>query len=218
MAISGINSYNSATEKGTKIVQPGNDMDKNAFLRILSAELTNQDPMNASDSTQYVAQMAQFTSLEQMANLNATMTMSAANGLIGKAVTLNSLDDNGNQYAGIVRSVSNSAGTVKLNVQVNANGTPTYKQFNYSDVSDVLEVPDNNMSALSENMLLLTASSLIGKKAEFSSKDSNGNNYEGTVKGVYIDSSYNVNFNVQVDGSDSTVDIPYSNLIKVKEA
>ncbi|MDP4087910.1 MAG: flagellar hook capping FlgD N-terminal domain-containing protein [Bacillota bacterium] len=213
--ISGVGSNNSATARGTKIVQPGSDMDKNSFLRILSAELTNQDPMNASDSTQYVAQMAQFTSLEQMSNLNTTMTMSSANALIGKAVALNAVDDNGIQYAGIVKSVSNNAGSVKLNVQL-SDGTS--KQFSYNDVTDVLNIPDNNMSALNENMLLLTASSLIGKSAEFSAKDGSGNNYNGTVKGVYIDSSNTVNFNIQVNGSGSTVNLPYSELISVKEA
>ncbi|MDI9219152.1 flagellar biosynthesis protein FlgD, partial [Clostridium tertium] len=42
-----INSYTGAraTDRGTQIVKPGQDMDKNAFLTILSAELSNMDPM-----------------------------------------------------------------------------------------------------------------------------------------------------------------------------
>lgn len=50
-----------------------NGLDKNAFLKILTAQLSNQDPMNAKDNTEYVAQMAQFSSLEQTQNLNATI-------------------------------------------------------------------------------------------------------------------------------------------------
>lgn len=49
------------------------EFDKNTFLQILTAQLSNQDPMNAKDNTEYIAQMAQFSSLEQMQNLNTTM-------------------------------------------------------------------------------------------------------------------------------------------------
>ena len=52
-----IYSYNGerATDRGTKIIKPGEDMDKNAFLKILSAELSNLDPMGDNDSTQYLS-------------------------------------------------------------------------------------------------------------------------------------------------------------------
>jgi flagellar basal-body rod modification protein FlgD len=43
------------------------------FLKILAAELQNQDPLNAGDSTQYLQQMLQFTSLEQMENLSKSV-------------------------------------------------------------------------------------------------------------------------------------------------
>lgn len=220
MAVNGVssNTANSATEKGTPIIKPGSEMDKNAFLKILAAELTNQDPMNAGDSSQYVAQMAQFTSLEQMANLNSTMTMSAANSLIGKGVALNAVDNMGNQYSGIVRSVMNRSGNIKLTVEVNENGSNVYKEFNYSDVTDILNVPDYDMQNLSKNMLMLTTAAMIGKKAEFSDKDANGNNYVGTIKGVFIDSNNNINFNVLLDGTGETKDLAYAKLIKVKEA
>ena len=46
---------------------------KDGFLKILTAQLRNQDPTNAKDGTEYVAQMAQFSALEQMQNLNTTI-------------------------------------------------------------------------------------------------------------------------------------------------
>ena len=44
-------------------------VDKNMFLQLLVAQLRNQDPMNPSDGTQFVAQLAQFQQLEQAVNM-----------------------------------------------------------------------------------------------------------------------------------------------------
>ncbi|NLM33916.1 MAG: flagellar biosynthesis protein FlgD [Clostridiales bacterium] len=217
MDISGVNSAARATEKGTRIVKAGDTLDKNAFLRILAAELTNQDPTNAQDSTQYVSQMAQFASLEQMYNLNTTMTMNAANSLIGKAVTVSKTDLYGNYYAGIVRAVTNSSGTIKVTLEVEENGSIEYKDFNYEDVKEVIQVSDTRLDAVNENMLLLTASALIGKKAEFNILDENGNNYVGTVKGVYIQGG-NIIMSILPEGSEEKVNLPYTKLIRVEEA
>lgn len=49
------------------------NLDKNAFLKILTAQLSNQDPLNAKDNSEYVAQMAQFSALEQTQNLNSSI-------------------------------------------------------------------------------------------------------------------------------------------------
>lgn len=137
MSIDSINSSSTATSKGTPIVKPGNSMDKNAFLRILSAELSNQNPDDAKDSTQYIAQMAQFSSLEQMQNLNSSMTFSGASALIGKSVTFSDLDNNGNQYYGVVKGTVKDGGTVKLNVEVDENGTKKIMDFPYENVYEI---------------------------------------------------------------------------------
>jgi flagellar basal-body rod modification protein FlgD len=69
-------------------------MDKDTFLKLLSAQLRYQDPMNPVDNSQFLAQTAQFTSLEQMTNLaNATKEnlfgtqMNQGVQMIGKTVT-----------------------------------------------------------------------------------------------------------------------------------
>jgi flagellar basal-body rod modification protein FlgD len=69
---------------------------KDDFLKILITQLANQDPSSPMDNTQFVAQMAQFSSLEQMTNMSqnfekfATMTRSSeAQGMLGKTVELN---------------------------------------------------------------------------------------------------------------------------------
>lgn len=147
MSVNSVSSTSNTTSSGTPIVKPGQDMDQNAFLQILSAELANQDPTNSTDGTQYVAQMAQFAGLEQMANLNTTMKLTGMTGLIGKTVVLNSLDPYGNQYSGVVKSVSEDGDTVNLNVAVgqetDSSGN-TVDDVESFDSSDILEVENNS--------------------------------------------------------------------------
>jgi flagellar basal-body rod modification protein FlgD len=49
-------------------------VDKNMFLQLLLAQLRNQDPLNPSDGTQFVAQLAQFQQLEQSVNSGQDLT------------------------------------------------------------------------------------------------------------------------------------------------
>lgn len=88
------------TENGTDIIMPGEETDKDLFLKLLVAQMQNQDPLNPQDPTQYVTQLAQFNTLEQMQNLNDGMSyllgmtngvlvnsaLSTASSLIGKKV------------------------------------------------------------------------------------------------------------------------------------
>ncbi|CDF58015.1 flagellar hook capping FlgD N-terminal domain-containing protein [Thermobrachium celere] len=85
-----LNAFNSNQNKPIK-----RELDKNAFLQILTVQLSNQDPLNAKDNTEYIAQMAQFSALEQMQNLNlsiekllSTQKLNYATNLIGKEVEL----------------------------------------------------------------------------------------------------------------------------------
>lgn len=184
-----INNYTGIpkTDKGTKIMKQGQDMDKNAFLKILSAELSNMDPQGNNDSTQYVTQMAQFASMEQLTNLNTTMTNSATYSLVGKGVTMKSVDQNGNPYTGVIKGVSTSNGKYMVSVEINVNGQNEFKEFDVTDINNVLEVPDyqvpplNNMNG---NLSMLVAASYIGKYTELNEKDANGVNITGQVIGV----------------------------------
>lgn len=135
----GTNGTGRATDKGTTIVKPGNDMDKNSFLKILVAELSNQDPQNAKDSTAYVAQMAQFAGLEQMSNLNSNLNFSNATSLIGKIVAVRTADSMGNQYGGVVKGVYKNSSGVQLNVEIIENNKKVVKDFPYDTVTDVID-------------------------------------------------------------------------------
>ncbi|RUM97528.1 flagellar hook assembly protein FlgD [Pseudaminobacter arsenicus] len=69
-------------------------VDYQSFLRLLVAEMKNQDPTNPMDSTQYVAQLASFSQVEQSVQINTKLdqllqasTLSQAGSLIGRTVT-----------------------------------------------------------------------------------------------------------------------------------
>jgi flagellar basal-body rod modification protein FlgD len=49
-------------------------VNKNDFLKLLIAQMKNQDPLNPMDGTQYVAELAQFSSLEELQNMNDNLT------------------------------------------------------------------------------------------------------------------------------------------------
>lgn len=50
--------------------QAASNVDKDAFMKLLVSQLQNQDPMAPQDNQQFIAQLAQFSSLEQMQQLN----------------------------------------------------------------------------------------------------------------------------------------------------
>jgi flagellar basal-body rod modification protein FlgD len=54
----------------TSSTTPKKSLDKDAFMTLLVTQLRNQDPMNPADSSQLAAQLAQFTSVEQLSQLN----------------------------------------------------------------------------------------------------------------------------------------------------
>ena len=87
----------------TKSTNSSSSLGKDDFLKLLVTQLQTQDPMNPMDDTQFISQMAQFTSLEQMINMNTSVQMTQATSYIGKQVTWD--NDQGVEQTGVVKSV-----------------------------------------------------------------------------------------------------------------
>lgn len=157
-----------STDRGTKIIQPGEDMDKNAFLRILSAQMANQDPTQPQDGTEYVSQFAQFAAMEQMSNLNTTMSEYSARSLISRGVMLNAYNSDGTPITGVVRSVSQSGSKILMGVEyMNDRGEYVIGEFEKDDITNVIDVQDNRLDYINNNMAMLVGSSMINKEIEF---------------------------------------------------
>lgn len=78
----------SAPSSPSTAPQAGGAMGKEEFLKLLIAQLKNQDPMNPMENQEFAAQLAQFSSLEQLININDTLQQQVA-GSQGIAHLLN---------------------------------------------------------------------------------------------------------------------------------
>lgn len=63
-------------------------LDKEAFLQLLVAQMKYQDPLEPTSNTEYISQLATFSSLEEMQNMNSTMEGMQAASLVGKQVIM----------------------------------------------------------------------------------------------------------------------------------
>lgn len=86
---------------------------KDAFLQIMIAKLANQDPLSPTDDTEFLSQLAQFTTLEQMINMTDTLTTQQGFDMVGKYVIA---EYDGQYITGRVDSVIYDSGEIYLDV------------------------------------------------------------------------------------------------------
>lgn len=121
------------------------ELGKDDFLNLLVTQLRYQDPLKPMDDKEFIAQMAQFSSLEQMQNLNSTFASSQAFSLIGKRVTANIAESGTGDLQEVIGTVTN----VKLDrgkayVVVQGKDIPVESILN---VADANAFSDSNISA-----------------------------------------------------------------------
>jgi len=97
-------------------------MDMDDFLKLLTSQLQYQDPMEPMKDTEFIAQMASFSSLDQMNSLNKnfesffqTQMNQSIQSYLGKVVTLQ-VGDGGAESRGLVTAVTQKDGIMKLTV------------------------------------------------------------------------------------------------------
>ena len=122
---------------------PGGALGKDEFLNLLVTQMQSQDPLEPMDSTAMIAELAQFSSLEQMQNLNEQFdsftgeyqkgqVLQLADILSGEEVYLTLMD--GTQFQGMVQNVAYLNGDIQL--EINGN---YYAMSGISEVSKVGE-------------------------------------------------------------------------------
>ena len=107
--------------------QPQSELDRSAFLNLLITQLRHQDPLNPMEDRDFIAQMAQFSALEQMIQLNATFERTQAFGMIGKIISAEFWNPHSEEWVEIenrfVTSVTRQGATVFLTV-IGNDGNP----------------------------------------------------------------------------------------------
>lgn len=68
----------SSTASGSVAGLPGSLTSESTFLNLLVAQIQNQDPLNPTDSIQFVGQLVQFSQLEQLLSINQGVTTLAS--------------------------------------------------------------------------------------------------------------------------------------------
>lgn len=141
---------------------------KDDFLKLLMVQLQNQDPTKPMDDTSFIAQMAQFSSLEQITNMNSTLEkfinqqqqtqLITYNQFIGRDITWHKLNDLGD-------------GTFEV---LEGNGKVVSIQYKDNNVLFILEdgtkLEPGNISQLNETSSesqMLQASMMIGKTVTY---------------------------------------------------
>lgn len=146
------------------------------FLNLLVAEMTNQDPMEPTSNTEFVTQMAQFTSLQYAKDSSTYAKSNYASSLVGKTVTASKMD--GPDYVvktGVVESVAKNGDKYTIKI----DGVT----FDISNVTSITETKTDNktddtttggMTGSSLGDLITRASSMIGMWATVNPKVSGG--------------------------------------------
>lgn len=113
------------------------DVSIDNFLQLMIAQIQNQDPTNPIDDTQYVTQLAQFATMQQMQELAYYSKSNFVMSLVGKDVTVAKMNVGGsvNKITGMVDKIS----LVNNEYVVYVKGNP----YNLNQVMEVHPAPDN---------------------------------------------------------------------------
>ncbi|MEA5058873.1 MAG: hypothetical protein EOM66_06885 [Clostridia bacterium] len=153
-----IDTVNSASTTGIRTLEQtrkvDNELGKDSFLQILAAQMANQDPLSPTSDTEFIAQMAQFSALEQMQNMNSAMQTQMAYSYLGKEITSNyAVDGEGNLYQQDVYG--------QVVAMVKLNGTDYLQVQDYTTGNLFLVPPDQVTSTMNNTTLEQRLSSLV---------------------------------------------------------
>lgn len=182
----------------------GQDMGKHDFLMLLSAQLRYQNPLEPSSDADFAAQLAQFSSLEQMQNMSMsldTMSNYQSYSLVGKYVMAEA------NVGGKFEMISGVVDSIFVNKGI------TYAQIGeyVVPVSAISEVFDTN-NLLTTEMFMQSANQLIGRTVI---ADLDGKEIEGIVTRVLVDKG---SLLAQIDdGTDEPKFVPVNSIIDIRE-
>jgi flagellar basal-body rod modification protein FlgD len=101
----------------TQAISGNRQLGQQEFLKLLITQLTHQDPLSPQDDKEFVAQMAQFSSVEGISNMGSSINRIQAASLVGKTVDASALESGLTKpISGVVKGVSFRSDGVHLNI------------------------------------------------------------------------------------------------------
>lgn len=187
------------------------------FLNLLVAEMTNQDPMEPTSNTEFVTQMAQFTSLQYAKDSSTYAKSNYASSLVGKTVTASKMD--GPDYVvktGVVESVAKNGDKYTIKI----DGVT----FDISNVTSITETKTDNktddtttggMTGSSLGDLITRASSMIGLWATVNPKLNGGSMLDsGLITSIQVkDGQVRIIINDNGYALDDIIEVAYPLII-----
>jgi flagellar basal-body rod modification protein FlgD len=147
-----INAYNSTyktsnSSNNLKVQKENEGLSMQDFLNLLIAQITNQDPMNPMENTEFIAQMAQFSALQAMTDMTEISMQGHATSLIGKNVVVADYNQKGELdiQEGIVQKVTIYGGSTKLYVND--------REYEYSNVMEIKQNEKSDSDSAKETLV-----------------------------------------------------------------
>ena len=161
-------------EELNKTRNTGKSLGQEDFLKILVAQMANQDPLEPTGNAEFLAQMAQFTMLEQIKEMSMSFSTSQAYSMVGKYVYV---QDGNDLIFGKVDGVVREEGVNYLLI-----GGNTY------DASQVAGVMDSATVESGLNGDILESASLIGRTitASMPGEDGTMTTVTGVVTSILV--------------------------------
>ncbi len=110
-----LNTQSATSQTATSVVNPSSNLNESDFLSLVVSQLENQDPLDPESSSDFASQMAQFSSLTGIDNLNSSFNQLYGVNLLGLSVQATDPSTNTN-YSGEVTGTSIQNNAVYLTV------------------------------------------------------------------------------------------------------
>lgn len=165
------------------------ELGKEEFLKLLTCQMSNQDPLNPQEDADFIAQLAQFSALEQMTNMNQTLMNTSAYNLVGKEVLVSHTDSTGttSETRGVVDYVEMKNGDAFLSIDG--------KTFSIDDLVKVMDsfyAIKEYLPSVEEQSFKVDKSqpSIIDIKLNLGSEGYEASSVAVSIDGEYIDKEY----------------------------
>lgn len=183
-------------------------VNSDTFLSLLVAEMTNQDPMEPTSNTEFVTQMAQFTSLQYSKDAATYSQSNYASSLVGKTVTASKMDGSKQvTKTGVVQSVMKNGDSYTIKI----DGV----SFELSNITSIAQTDSSGSNdpgtKTSLGELIAKASMMIGMSATVNPSVEGGSVLDsGLIKSIQVkDGQVRVIINDKGYALDDIVEVAY---------